>query len=111
MSIKSIADFHFKGRESELAALQASLSQLYKLDAPVDSLGEQAKIVFDTVELLQDLDARGYSPHTEANYPNTEFGMGLKQVAQLIKAEVGLEVASIDLGGWDTHEGQGTSGG
>ena len=46
-----------------------------------------------------------------ANYPDTEFGMGLRQVAQLIKADLGLEVASIDLGGWDTHEYQGNDGG
>jgi len=108
LAIKSIADFHFKGRESELAKLQASLASLYQIDVEekIDPLSSQAKLVFDTVELLQDLDARGYV--TTANYPDTEFGLGLKQIAQLIKADVGLEVASIDLGGWDTHEGQGT---
>jgi uncharacterized protein (DUF1501 family) len=108
LAIKSIADFHFKGRESELAQLQASLSTLYQIEAPLDPLGEQAKLVFDTVELLNDLDARGYTPVESAKYPDSEFGMGLKQIAQLIKADVGLEVASLDLGGWDTHEGQGT---
>lgn len=108
LAIKSIADFHFKGRESELVQLQASLAALYHVDAPLDPLGEQARLVFETVELLQDLDARGYTPAKGVAYPQSEFGMGLKQIAQLIKAEVGLEVASIDLGGWDTHEGQGT---
>ncbi|HJS29516.1 MAG TPA: DUF1501 domain-containing protein, partial [Anaerolineales bacterium] len=41
------------------------------------------------------------------NYPATEFGLGMEQVALLVKAEVGLEVAAIDLGGWDTHFAQG----
>jgi uncharacterized protein (DUF1501 family) len=36
-------------------------------------------------------------------YPETEFGMGLRQMAMRVKAQVGLEVAAIDLGGWDTH--------
>lgn len=108
LAIKSIADFHFKGRESELAKLQASLASLYQIEEVIDPLGEQAKLVFDTVELLQDLNAKGYSPAGDASYPASEFGMGLKQIAQLIKADVGLEVASVDLGGWDTHEGQGT---
>ena len=108
LALKSIADFHYKGRESELARLQNSLASLYHTDAPLDPLGAQAKLVFETVELLQDLNAKGYEPSSGANYPETEFGMGLKQVAQLIKADVGLELASLDLGGWDTHEGQGT---
>ena len=108
LAIKSIADFHFKGRESELAKLQASLTRLYEIEETVDPLGEQAKLVFDTVELLQDLDARGYTPVGDAVYPATEFGLGLKQIAQIIKADVGLEVASVDLGGWGTNEGQGT---
>ncbi len=108
LALKSIADFHFKGRESELAHLQRSLAGLYHTDAPLDPLGEQAKLVFETVELLQDLSANSYEPSGGASYPETDFGMGLKQIAQLIKADVGLELASVDLGGWDTHEGQGT---
>ena len=108
LAIKSIADFHFRGRESELQRLQASLSSLYSLDAPQTLLDTQAGLVFETVEMLQDLDAERYQPAAGTHYPEGEFGLGLKQVAQLVKAEVGLEVACVDLGGWDTHEGQGT---
>ncbi|MFK7804405.1 MAG: DUF1501 domain-containing protein, partial [Anaerolineae bacterium] len=46
-----------------------------------------------------------------ANYYEDEFHMGLKQIAQIVRADVGLEVACLDLGGWDTHEAQGTIGG
>jgi uncharacterized protein (DUF1501 family) len=42
-------------------------------------------------------------------YPESDFGYSLRQVAMLIKAEAGLEAAAIDLGGWDTHFGQGGS--
>jgi uncharacterized protein (DUF1501 family) len=108
LAIKSIADFHFKGRESELVRLQQSLAALYQIDAPEDLLGSNAALVFDTAEMLQQLSAEPYTPQRGSRYPNSEFGQGLKQIAQLIKADVGLEVACIDLGGWDTHEGQGT---
>ena len=43
----------------------------------------------------------------DVRYPATEFGNGLRQVAMLARAEVGLEVACLDLGGWDTHIAQG----
>ena len=108
LSIRSIADFHFKGREDELVRLQQSLSALYTIDAPVNALDQQASLVFDTIKTLEGLNAPDYRPSAGATYPGEEFGMGLRQVAQLIKADVGLEVACVDLGGWDTHEAQGT---
>ncbi|MFQ5615836.1 MAG: DUF1501 domain-containing protein, partial [Anaerolineales bacterium] len=108
ISLQSIADFHFRGRQDELNRLQQSLAQLYTIDAPVDALGEQAGLVFETINTLQSLNATGYQPSGGADYPPGEFGMGLQQVAQLVKAGMGLEVACLDLGGWDTHENQGT---
>lgn len=113
LSLRSIADFHLKGREGELRRAQETLAQLYTIDAPTDLLDTQAKLVFDTVDMLQSLNAGSYQPANGAEYPADDFGfgMGLRQIAQLIKADVGLEVACIDLGGWDTHENQGTHDG
>lgn len=108
LAIKSITDFHFRGREDEALRLQQSLAQLYTVQAPTDSLGRQAGLVFDTIDMLESLNTANYRPANGAVYPDNEFGMGLQQVAQLIKANVGLEVATVDLGGWDTHEYQGT---
>ncbi|MBK8020039.1 MAG: DUF1501 domain-containing protein [Chloroflexi bacterium] len=113
LSLRSIADFHLKGREGELRRAQQSLMQLYSVDAPQDALQTQAGLVFETIDLLQDLNAVTYTPANGAAYPEDDegFGLGLRQIAQLIKANVGLEVACIDLGGWDTHENQGTHDG
>jgi uncharacterized protein (DUF1501 family) len=112
LSIQSIADFHFKGRRDELNRLRQSLASLYTVAAPTDMLGQQAGLVFETIDILQSLDANNYIPSGGASYPeDEEFGLGLQQVAQLVKADVGLEVACLDLGGWDTHENQGTLGG
>ncbi len=110
LSLRSIADFHLKGREDELRLAQQSLARLYGVNAPEDALGNQAKLVFETVDMLQSLDPNGYQPANGAVYPTDYegFGLGLQQIAQLIKADVGLEVACVDLGGWDTHENQGT---
>jgi uncharacterized protein (DUF1501 family) len=110
LSLRSIADFHLKGREDELKRMQQVLAQLYTIEAPTDALGSQAKLVFETADLLKAINATGYTPASGAVYPSDEegFGKGLQQIAQLIKAQVGLEVACIDLGGWDTHDKQGT---
>jgi uncharacterized protein (DUF1501 family) len=108
LSIRSIADFHFRGRENELRRLQESLAALYRIDAPQGALDGQARLVFETIATLDKLDVGSYRPANGASYTADEFGLGLQQVAQLVKAEVGLEVACLDLGGWDTHEEQGT---
>lgn len=113
LSLRSIADFHLRGREGELVRAQQALQQLYHQSAPTDGLDAQAGMVFQTVDLLQQINGQGYQPANGAQYPDDGegFGLALRQVAQLIKADVGLEVACIDLGGWDTHENQGTHGG
>ncbi|MCB0013067.1 MAG: DUF1501 domain-containing protein, partial [Anaerolineales bacterium] len=108
LALQSIVDFHFKGREDQARKLQQSLANLYTIDVTDAQLSSSAALVFETVETLQALDAANYVPAGGAIYPDDEFGLGLAQVAQLIKADVGLEVACLDLGGWDTHEYQGT---
>ena len=42
------------------------------------------------------------------DYPNSEFGNRMKQVAQLLKSNIGVEAAFTDIGGWDTHQNQGS---
>ena len=113
LSLRSIADFHLRGREGELQQAREALARLYRIEAPQDQLTAQARMVFSTVEMLQQINAQGYTPAHGAAYPEDGegFGRGLRQIAQLIKADVGLEVACVDLGGWDTHENQGTQGG
>jgi len=102
-ALRSIADFHLGGDQRILQQMRASLETVYANDI----LGQETLSIMDT---LQKLDVQNYqSPIT--NYPNTEFGLALKQTAMLIKAEVGLEVSAIDLGGWDTHFAQGSSTG
>lgn len=62
---------------------------------------------FDAVKMLREANPQRYQPEHGAEYPRSEFGQRLRQIAQLIKAGVGLEVAFADVGGWDTHVNQG----
>ncbi len=111
LALQSIADFHLKGREDQIAALQQTLAGLYGTTAAAGALGTQAAEAFATLDLMSKLAATDYTPAPGAVYPETDYGYGLRQVAQLIKAEVGLEVACLDIGGWDTHEAQGSATG
>ena len=111
LALRSIADFHLQGRQDQLAGIQRTLAGLYTIEQPTDLLTAQAAGVFNTIDLLAELSASEYVPANGALYPDTDFGMGLRQVAQLIKADVGLEVAAVDIGGWDTHESEGGANG
>lgn len=69
------------------------------------------KDTFDAVKTLRTATAQQYAPSAGAQYPNSPFAQSLQQIAQLIKSDVGLEVAFADVGGWDTHANQGSGRG
>ncbi len=108
LALRSIADFHLGGRQEQLAQVQRTLSGLYRVETPTDILSGQAAQVFNTMSQLEELASQFYTPEYGAEYPDSEFGQGLRQIAQLIKADMGLEIACVDSGGWDTHDGQGS---
>jgi uncharacterized protein (DUF1501 family) len=58
---------------------------------------------FDAVKLMQSIQKQTYTPANGVHYPNGRLGQSMQQIARLIKADVGLEVAFTDVGGWDTH--------
>jgi uncharacterized protein (DUF1501 family) len=66
---------------------------------------------FEAVKMLSQANVARYQPADGAEYPRSPLGNSLKQIAQLIKADVGLEVAFAETGGWDTHVQQGTTNG
>jgi uncharacterized protein (DUF1501 family) len=107
-ALQSIADYHLGGDPASTARLQAALASLYGGDDPLSQVGRETLSVLETLSALE---AAGYQPRPQAVYPESDFGMGLRQVAAVIRADVGLEAAAIDVGGWDTHFGQGGSEG
>ena len=62
---------------------------------------------FEAVKMLQAANPAQYVPGPGVDYPNSEFGGRMKQIAQLLKANLGVEAAFTDVGGWDTHQNQG----
>ena len=66
-------------------------------------LNGTAQETFEAVRIMQSLQKSPYVPANGVKYPNGRLGQSLEQIARLIKADVGIEVAFTDVGGWDTH--------
>jgi uncharacterized protein (DUF1501 family) len=89
-------------------SMQASFESEYAAaaDKVLNRTGGQA---FDAIRMLKSADPLKYQPENGAEYPRSGYGDALRQIAQLVKADVGLEVAFAEAGGWDTHANQGGS--
>jgi uncharacterized protein (DUF1501 family) len=77
-------------------------------DRVLNGVGREA---FDAMKTLKTADPSRYRPGNGAEYPGSAFGQALMQIAQLTKADLGLEVAFAEVGGWDTHVNQGSTQG
>ncbi|RMF42142.1 MAG: DUF1501 domain-containing protein, partial [Anaerolineae bacterium] len=107
-ALRSIVDFHLGGDWRAVRRMQAVLEQVYAGEGALQALGRET---LDIMRTVQRLNPEKYRPQAGARYPDSVFGRALQQVAMLIKAEVGLEVAALDLDGWDTHFAQGSVSG
>jgi uncharacterized protein (DUF1501 family) len=94
VAMTSIADFGLRGA----SGMEAVFEKMYPE-------------IFDTVKILRAANPEQYTAAAGAQYPTSPFGRSLLQIAQLVKANVGLQVAFADVGGWDTHANQGASRG
>lgn len=92
-------------------SVQGGFEGIYDQLNSKDSLGETGKETFEAVNFLKRANPAQYKSENGAQYPNSALGRSLLQIAQLIKANVGLEVAFAESGGWDTHSNQGNSRG
>lgn len=111
LAMYSLGDFNLSAPDHQRQMIQRTLAQMYHVTNPQTMLEKQAKDTLSTMSFLTRLADSNYSPAYSAQYPESDFGRGLRQIAQLIKAEVGLEVACVDIGGWDTHDNQGSMDG
>jgi uncharacterized protein (DUF1501 family) len=102
IAMSSVDDFTIRASGSDVERLEA----LYRTGRADIVHGAGAE-TFDAVRMLRAANPQRYRPENGAVYPRSQFGQRLLQIAQLIKAGVGLEVAFADVGGWDTHVNQG----
>ena len=112
VAITNLADFNIQLKGNQIGANFAakSFEDLYDQTSS-DLLKSTGKESFDAIKMLQKANVDQYSPEFSAVYPNTSLGRNLKQIAQLIKMDMGLEIAFAESGGWDTHFNQGTDTG
>lgn len=109
LAISNLADFNIRAGRSS-ASLQGGFEAIY--DQTVnDVLGGTGRETFEAVNYLKKVNPAQFKPANGAQYPRTPFGNSLLQIAQLIKAGVGLEIAFTDIGGWDTHVNEGNARG
>lgn len=111
-SFNDMANFNTGLPAAQEAALLADLSRVYSQNpdnakAYRALVHEHGRAVVNDLALLSGIDTAGYQPANGAVYPNSFFGRQMRQVAQLIKSGLGLEIAAVSIGGWDTHNGQG----
>lgn len=92
-------------------SVQGGFEGLYQEINSKDSLNQTGKETFEAVNFLKQANPAQYRPENGAQYPQSPLGRSLLQIAQMIKANVGLEVAFAEAGGWDTHVNQGNSRG
>ncbi|MFC5285322.1 DUF1501 domain-containing protein [Pedobacter alpinus] len=112
LAINNLQDFaiQMKGNASGANMAAKSFEDLYDQTAQ-GLLKDTGKESFEAMKMLNKIDTKNYKPANNAQYPNSSLGNALKQIAQLIKMDMGLEVAFAESGGWDTHFNQGTSTG
>lgn len=91
---------------SDLQQFSRSAAELQPY-AETKVFGSAADGAMDALQILRRANPLQYQPAANVTYPNGEFGRSLKQIAQLIKSDVGVEIAFADIGGWDTHQAQG----
>jgi uncharacterized protein (DUF1501 family) len=105
IAVTQLAQFGVRGQDAG-SAFEAEYAAA--ADRVLNGVGREA---FDAMKILKVADPGKYQPEHGAVYPTSPFGQALGQIAQLAKADVGLEVAFADIGGWDTHVNQGAGQG
>ena len=104
-SFESIDEIQLPTAAGNSKAVSKALSKMYAARAGV--LGDQGKQTLQLLHRVEQLRGKLYIPEAGADYAKDDFGKAMMEVARLIKADLGLEAACVDLGNWDTHFFQG----
>jgi uncharacterized protein (DUF1501 family) len=99
IALNAIGEFGLRGNAEAIETMYAT----GRADVVHAAGGE----MIEAMKALRAANPQQFTPQNGATYPNSQFGQRLKQIVQLIRADVGLEVAFADVGGWDTHVNQG----
>jgi uncharacterized protein (DUF1501 family) len=110
VALNSINDFTIGGGNQKASPVANTFEAMYdhSLDTMLRGSGEET---FDAVKMLKSADPAKYKPASGTAYPRGRFGDSLRQLVQLIKANLGVQVAFADIGGWDHHVNEGSTEG
>jgi uncharacterized protein (DUF1501 family) len=110
IALNNINDFSVGGRNAKASPTATTFEAMYghSLDTVFHGTGEET---FDAVKMLKSADPAKYKPAPGATYPRGRFGDSMRQLAQLIKSNLGVQVAFADIGGWDHHVNEGSTEG
>jgi uncharacterized protein (DUF1501 family) len=97
IAVNNLNDFQVRDQKTA-----ATFENMYdhSRDTVLNGTGKET---FSAVKIMQSIQKQKYTPANGAKYPGGKFGQNLQQIARLIKADVGVEVAFAEIGGWDTH--------
>jgi uncharacterized protein (DUF1501 family) len=109
VALNNITDFSIGGKTPNVP-IANSFEAMYEnsVDTVMHGTGQET---FDAVKMLKSVDPSKYTPAAGADYPKGRFSDSLKQLAQMIKANLGVQVAFADIGGWDHHVNEGSTQG
>lgn len=107
IALGNVNNFSIAGRGANPSPAANAFQAMYgeSGDHIFHAAGEET---FEAVKMLRAANPAQYQPLPAADYPNGEFGNRMKQIAQLLKSNLGVEAAFTDIGGWDTHQNQGS---
>jgi len=110
VAVNNINDFGVGGKNRNAMPIANTFEAMYEqsVDSVLHGTGQET---FEAVKMLKAADPAKYTPALGADYPKGRFGDSLKQLAQLIKANLGVQVAFADIGGWDHHVNEGSTQG
>lgn len=103
VALNSINGFGITVPESETELIS---NQLLDLFSGEQSLDQAALATLSAVNIIAEITPQDFPVENDAQYPDSRFGRKLKDLAILIKADIGIDIASVDIGGWDTHDSQ-----
>ncbi len=106
IAINNVNGFAIAGRGPNISPAASAFEAMYAAsgDRIFHAAGDET---FEAVKMLRAANPAQYAPAPGANYPSSEFGNSMRQIAQLLKANLGVEAAFTDVSGWDTHHAQG----
>ena len=106
LAFSSVDKFSVGGHNATPTPAASAFEAMYGQsgDSLLHATGDET---FEAVKMLRDANPAQYKPTPGVTYPNNEFGNNMRQIAQLLKADLGVETAFTDVGGWDTHQNQG----